>query len=204
MTQFNLFYLLLARLLLAVLFLCGAGPAAAGPVFTVSIDTSTLGGGSAYLDLYFMGLANAAPATATVSKLSGALDGPAVLSGDVTGTNPGLFVFGNANGGGELVQGVTLGGLLTFNVGFDFGQGQPGQNDAGTTFGWALFNDVAYLGADGDLGTIALQPGAAPAQRYLVSNDSAVSNVLPEPSSMALVLVAGVALALAMRRGKAG
>jgi hypothetical protein len=198
MNQINVLKAWMARLLLAVLFACGAGQAAAGPVYTVSIDTSTLGGGPAYLGLYFMGLANAAPATATVQFLSGALDGPAALTGDVTGSVPGPFVFGNTNGGGDLVQGITLGGLLSFSVGFELGQ--PGQNDAGTTFGWALFNDVAYLGADGDLGTIALQPGAAPGGAYTVNNASALSSVVPEPPGLALMLMAGLALAVARSR----
>lgn len=187
----------LARLMLAVFLMSGAGAASAGPVYTVSIDTSTLGGGPAYLGLYFMGLADAAQASATVSNLAGALVGAADVTGTVSGSLPGPLVFSNANGGSELVQGITLGGVFSFDLSFMMGSG-----DAGTTFGWALFNDSNYLGADGDLGTVSLQPGAAPADVYLLANASSLSSVqvVPEPSTMSLMLLAGLAMALGARR----
>ncbi|SFV11164.1 NF038129 family PEP-CTERM protein [Pseudoduganella namucuonensis] len=188
---------LLARLMLAVFLMSGAGAASAGPLYSVSIDTSTLGSGPAYLGLYFLGLANAAPATATVSNLAGALAGAPSVTGTVGGSLPGALVFGNANGGGELVQGITLGGVFSFNLSFTLGAG-----DAGTTFGWALFNDTSYLGADGDLGTMSLQPGAAPDEMFLLSNASSLSDVqvVPEPSTLSLMLLAGLVMAVGARR----
>lgn len=176
---------LLTKLLFAALLLGGAGQASAQS-YTVTIDTATLGGGSAYLGLYFLGLADAAPASATVSHLLGDLSGPAQLSGAVSGALPGPLVFGN---GGELVQAVTLGGVLKFNLSLTVGGG-----DAGMTFGWSLFNDSSYLGADGDLGTVALQPGAP----NVVSGFSAVSSVaaVPEPASYALLLAGLLCLVL--------
>jgi hypothetical protein len=192
----NHFKDLLAKLLLAALLLGGAGQAAAGPAYSITIDTSTLGAGPAYLGLYFLGLADAAPATATVDNLSGALSGPASLTGQVAGSAPGPFVFNSAGGGGDLVQEVTLGGVLSFNVSFTLGAG-----NAGSTFGWALFNQSSYLGADGDLGTVSLQPGGAPADAYVVNNFSALSSVqpVPEPSSIALLLAGLVLLAFHRR-----
>ena len=53
---------LLARMLLATLLMFGSAQAWAGPVYSVRIDTASLGNGPAYLGLYFMGLANAAEA----------------------------------------------------------------------------------------------------------------------------------------------
>jgi hypothetical protein len=192
---------LLAHALLAALLMGGAGQAAAGPVYSVTIDTATLGTGPAYLGLTFLGLANAAPASATVSHLAGALAGAASATGAVNGALPGPLVFSNAGGGAEWTQAVTLGGVFSFDVSFTFAPGLAG-GDAGTTFGWALFNDIAYLGGDGDLGTISLQPGAAPADLYLLANASTLSSVqvLPEPSGLALMLLAGCALALVARR----
>ena len=187
---------LLAKLLLAACMLSVAGQAGAAQQYTVTIDTATLGSGPAYLGLYFLGLADAAPATATVNNLTGAFSGKPQLTGSVTGTPPGPLVFSSASGGGELVMTVSLGGLLSFDVGFTLGAG-----DAGTTFGWSLFNESSYLGADGDLGTVSLQPGAAPGAIFTVNNASGLSHVsaVPEPSSV-LLMVAGMLCIVARAR----
>jgi len=187
---------LLAKLLLAACVLGGAGQAGAAPRYTVTIDTATLGGGQAYLGLYFLGLADAAPATATVNNLAGAFSGQPQLTGSVTGMPPGPLVFSNAGGGGELVVTVSLGGMLSFDVGFTLGAG-----DAGTTFGWSLFNESSYLGTDGDLGTVSLQPDAASGAVFTVNNASPLSHVqaVPEPSSV-LMLLAGMLCLMAHAR----
>lgn len=185
---------LLARTVLAVLLVCGAGQAWAGPIlYSVTIDTSTLGTGPAYLGLSFLGLADAAPATATVSKLAGALTGAASVQGTVSGSAPGPLVFSNANGGSDWVQAITLGGIFSFDVSFAFDAG-----DNGTTFAWSLFDEQAYLGANGDLGTVSLQPWGAASDVQVLSNLSSV--VIPEPSTPLLLLFAGGAMVLAARR----
>ncbi len=188
---------LLAKLLLAVCMLGGAAHAGAAPQYSITIDTSTLGNDQAYLGLYFLGLANAAPATATVSHLTGAFSGKPQVTGSVTGALTGVPVFSNAGGGGELVMVLTLGGVVSFDVGFTLGTG-----DAGTTFGWALFNDSSYLGADGNLGTVSLQPGAAPGAIFVVDNASPLSHVraVPEPSSVLLMLAGMLCLMAHARR----
>lgn len=188
---------LFAKLVLAMLLASGGGQALAGPTYIVNIDTSTLGTGPAYLGLYFSGLVGAAQATATVSNLTGAFIGPAEMSGPVTGALPGPLTFGNANGGGDFMQGITLGGLISFDLSFVLGTG-----DIGTTFGWALFNDTNYLGADGDLGTVSLQPGTATGNVYTLVVANALSNVqvIPEPSTIALMLLACCAMAMIKRR----
>lgn len=188
---------LLAKCMLAFLLLGGAAYAAATPTYFVSIDTSTLGTGPAYLGLSFMGLANAAPASATVSDLTGALVGVASVTGPVSGALPGPLVFGNANGGSDFVQAILLGELFSFNVHFDLGNGS-----AGTTFGWGLFNETGYLGALGDLGTIALQPELTGDGSFVLQNASAISNVImvPEPSTVWLLMLAGSFLLLRARR----
>ena len=184
---------LLARLVLASLLLCHFGGAAqAAPLYTIHIDTATLGGGQAYLGLYFLGLADAAPATATVSGLSGAFAAPAQISGPVSGALPGALTFSN---GGELVQSVSLGGVLSFSVSFTQGSGN---SNAGTTFGWALFDETHYLGADGDLGTLALQPGLP----VVVNNASPLSSVqaVPEPATVLMLSLGLLCIAWRVRR----
>ena len=188
---------MLAKLVFAVLLMSGGGQALATPSYIVSIDTSTLGTGPAYLGLYFGALAGAADATAIVSNLSGAFVGPAAITGPVSGVLPGPLAFGNANGGSDLVQGITLGGMFSFDLSFILGTG-----DIGSTFGWALFSDTAYLGAEGDLGTVSLQPGAAVNNLYVLANASALSSVqvIPEPSTVALLLFAGLLMVMSVRR----
>lgn len=188
---------LLARLVLAIFLTCSVGAASAGPIYSVRIDTSTLGGGAAFLGLYFSALADATPASATVSNLAGALAGPADVTGTVDGALPGPLVFSNANGGSELVQAINLGGIFSFDLTFLMGSG-----DVGSTFGWALFNDISYLGADGDLGTVSIQPGAAAGGIYTLVNASALSSVqaVPEPATVWLVMLAVLPLAMVARR----
>jgi hypothetical protein len=76
--------------------------------------------------------------------------------------------------------------------------------DIGTTFGWALFDTTHYLGVDGDLGNLFLQPFAPDGQQILVAAPSTrVSSVtkIAEPSTAALMLVA--MLAMVAWRGRA-
>lgn len=188
---------MLARLLLAAMLACGAGQAAAGPAYKVSIDTASLGTGPAFLGLYFMGLADAAPATAIVSKLAGNLVGAPDVTGTVSGTAPGPLLFSNANGGSDWVQAVALGGVFSFDVTFQVGGG-----DVGSTFGWALFDDSSYLGADGDLGSVAVQPVAGGNDRYQLSVAGPLVSVqaVPEPGTAWLFLLAGLPLIAVARR----
>jgi hypothetical protein len=183
---------LLSWLALAAAMTGPCGQAAATPLYHVDIDTATLGAGPAFLDLYFLGLDGAPAATAIVDHLTGALDGPASLTGTVAGGASGPFVFGNAGGGGELVQAIQLGGKFSFDVSFMIAPG-----DIGTTFGWALFDATHYLGADGDLGNLFLQPFAPVGQQVFVAAPSTrVSSVakIPEPSTAALMVVAVLAM----------
>ena len=187
----------LSWLALAAALTGTCGQAAATPLYHVDIDTASLGSGPAFLNLYFLGLDGAPAATAIVSNLTGALAGAADLTGAVVGTGP--FVFGNAGGGGDLVQGIQLGGKFGFDVSFTM---LPG--DIGTTFGWALFDATHYLGADGDLGNLFLQPFAPIGEQILVAAPSTgVSSVtkVPEPSTAALMLVAMLAMVAWRRQG---
>lgn len=187
----------LANLALAAATIVACGQAAATPLYYhVDVDTTSLGTGPAWLDLYFLGLAGAADATATVIHLEGALDGAPDLLGSVTAGAPGAYVFGNAGGGSELVQAIQLGGKFSFDVSFAMATG-----NTGTTFGWSLFDATHYLGVDGDLGNFMLQPDAPLGQQIFVAAPPApLGNVTPvaEPSTAALMAVAVLAM-LAMR-----
>jgi hypothetical protein len=199
---------ILARLLLAASLVAATAPAGANPVYQVSIDTSSLGTGQAFLGLYFMGLAGAGEATATASKLDGAFWGPATLTGSVSGGVPGPLSFSNLNGGGDWFQAIELGGKFSFDLSFVLGAGTTG-----VTFGWALFDATHYLGVNGDLGNLFLDPDAPIGQQVTMAlANTALSsvNVIPEPSTAALMLVAMLGwLAIAARKkisrfGKSG
>jgi hypothetical protein len=188
-----------ANLALAAALVGACAQAAAAPLYRVDIDTTSLGTGSAFLDLYFLGLDGAPAAIATVDHLTGALDGAASLTGTVTGTAPGPFVFGNAGGGGDLLQPIQLGGKFSFDISFTM---LPG--DVGTTFGWALLDATHYRGADGDLGNVFLQPFAPEGQQILLATaPTSVNGVtkIPEPSTVALMLVAMLAMVAWHRQG---
>lgn len=193
------FKYVLARLLLAASLAAAVSPAAAGPIYRVVIDTSALGTGPAFLGLYFLGLSGVSEATATATNLAGAFSGPAMLTGSVTGGVPGPLAFSNENGGGDWVQAIELGGWFSFDVEFMVGSG-----DTGATFGWALFDATHYLGADGDLGNLFLQPGAQPGQQVtiaLADTDLTRVTVISEPSTVALLLLAMLLwLTIARRR----
>jgi hypothetical protein len=183
MTMFH-FKHFLSWLAFAAAMTGACGQAAATPLYRVDIDTASLGTGPAFLDLYFLALDGAPAATATVDHLTGA----------VTGSPSGPLVFSNAGGGLDLVLPIQLGGTFSFDVSFTMAPG-----DIGTTFGWALFDATHYLGADGDLGNLFLQPFAAVGDQVLVAAPSTlVSSVtkIPEPSTAALMLVALLAMQL--------
>ena len=190
-----------ARLLAATWMCLCAAAAQAAPVYHVDIDTSSLGGGTAWLGLSFLGLGGAAPASATVSHLAGDLLGAPEAMGAVTGGPPADLTFTDDGGGGDWTQAIQLGGHFTFDVGFLLADG----ND-GTTFSWSLFDDTHYLGVDGDLGSIELHPDAPDGQRLSFTPDNAYSQVraVPEPSAPLLVALAGFGLVFVRRRGGSG
>ena len=185
-------HLMLAATLVGAAAQAAAAPIEVGPLYRVSIDTATLGSGPAYLGMYFLGLGGGAEATATVSGLTGALNGMPALTGSVTGAGAGSYVFSNANGGGDLVHAIQLGGMFNFDVRLATEAGSTG-----STFGWALFDDVQYLGVNGDLGNLFLQPAAPVGQQVVLAapiTQLGGVTLLPEPSTAALMLVAMLAL----------
>lgn len=184
---------LFARALLALMLVTGAGAASAGPIYQVTIDTRGMSG-TGLLDFAFLGLESSGAATAYLSGFGGAF-GDFVLEGDASGTRDTGIVLGNGSGFNDYLQAVMLGDLFRFTVRFDVAP----EGD-GTTLGVALYNDdlSGYLGVEGNLAQFDLMPGSA----IVVSADNPLTRVseVPEPASMAVMMMGLMLLGWTLRR----
>jgi opacity protein-like surface antigen len=187
---------LFTRALLALMLVGAAGAASAGPVYRVTIDTSSVAG-SGVFDFGFIGFDTAADATAVLSNFRGNY-GDSAIEGDVSGSLETGIILGNSEFT-SFLQTVSLGGLFGFDVKFDV----EGEGD-GTMFAVTLY-DTAFtelLLSQGPLVQIDLMPGVAD----FVAFDDAVARVseVPEPAALALLalglgLMASTARARRMR-----
>ena len=179
---------LFTRALLALTLLLGALPAFAGPTYKVAVDTASFST-ARYLDLQFIGLGSAGPATAYVSNLSGAFTG-FTPEGNVDGDLSSGFIFDNGGGFNAVLFDLTPGGLFQFDVRFDgsdFGDG--------TTFSVGLL-DEALENLLGAFVRIELMPGAPDVVDAPAGVDVAA---VPEPSDW-MLLATGLFLLGVTRR----
>jgi hypothetical protein len=188
---------LFARALLALALAGGANTAFAGPTYHFTVDTTSLTG-TGYLDLTFAALAGATPATATLTRFTGAFGGTALPTGDVAGDIGSAVTLGNGQTFNELLQAVTFGGLLGFDAAFDIAPGGA----VGTGFGIALVNaalDNYVPGTSGNVATIALMPDA-PAAAVWTDAAFVTATKVPEPAGLPVFAAGCVLAALALRR----
>jgi len=193
---FSPFASLLFRALLALSIAIGAPAALAGPMFRVSLDTSTLAGTVGYLDLGLNGPLDAAPTLARVSNFSGAfLDGGVLApSGDVSGDIVNGVVLRNGPELNFFDQLVAFGGLFSFDVSFELGGG-----DNGTLFSVGFIDEAFnHLGAVGNVIELNLVAGQGAELQLLEGEFASVAQV-PEPGAW-LLLASGLFLLATMRR----
>lgn len=187
---------LTARLLVALALVCGTAPLTAmAEVYHVSIDTSALAGTDGYLDFLLQGVSNATPVQLTLSNFAGDYDSASFALGDVSGAISSALTIGNSAGWNEFGQWTHFGGVLTFDISYT----DSGATGAGSTLSIALLDaGLSYLGVNGDIVTLALQPGGA----TTISTDSAYATIstVPEPAT-SMLFAAGLLLAgLSARR----
>lgn len=194
----NNLYALFLRAMLAFSMAVGAPAALAGPLYRVSLDTSSFAGSNGFLDLGFNGGGDMGQSMARLSNFSGNFVGDATYAGDATGTVAAGASLGNSTGENFFTQAVTFGGLFSFDVAFDMGN-EP----LGTLFTVALLNDAfdAYLGADAELFTIDLITGMADAVSVNAPDLVQIAQIaeVPEPGEW-LLLATGLLLIVATRR----
>lgn len=181
---------LLFRVLLALSIAAGAPAALAGPLYRVSLDTSALAGTVGYLDLGLNGPLDAAPTVARLGNFSGAFLEGGMTSGDVGGDVVNGVVLRNGPEWNFFDQLVTFGGLFSFDVEFDLGEGANG-----SLFSVAFVDDALhYLGAGGNVLEMNLVAGQS-VELQLV--DAAFVSVAEVPEPAAWLLVASGLLLLA-------
>ena len=179
---------LFARALLALTLALGAIPAFAGPLYKISIDTSSYAT-ARYLDLQFGSLGGAEQAYAYVTGLSGNFTG-FELGGDATGDLASGFTLSNMGLNSVLLD-LVPGRLFEFNVSFD-------RADAGDGASFSVYLlDVAFENLLPGALQIELVPGAPDVPP--VTGGGAEVIAVPEPSDW-MLLATGLFLLGVTRR----
>jgi hypothetical protein len=189
---------LFSRALLALALVAGSGAALAGPTYHVAVDTSAFAGTTGFLDLTFLGLGSAAPATARLTNLVGNFGAFSNAEGGASGDVAGGVAIANSGGFNDFLQAVNFGDTFSFDVGFDV----IGNGD-GTTFGVALINEAfdSYLGLAGNIVEIGVQPGAADTVFAAVGlADVSTASAVPEPADWMLLATGLALMTIALRR----
>jgi hypothetical protein len=202
-----------------VLLASVAAPARAGSVtYDVTVDTSSLGGTSGYIDSQFNpGGSGAAAATATVTGFSpgGSLQSAAPfngISGSVSGMLPGTLTFTNNTAFNDYFEGFSYGGTISFALTLS-GPAVGSSGAVGSSFAFSLYDStgsipllttdpngsVLTMNINADGSTTALTFPQSPTDSTPVATATLVSTTVPEPSTLLLAATL-VPAALAYRR----
>lgn len=191
---------LLRRMALALALAACCGPAAAGLVH-VSIDTSTLGASSGYIDMEFSTFAGGPLSMATVSNMMGFAPAPDIQWG-VEGAD-GNFLF-RSDTVNLLSHAASFGGILSFDLAIT-GEDDPTGSFV-SAFKLAAFDGVNYLGnfdpATGALATFLWLPSPAANGGGELTFDVADAGVtvVPEPADCLLMAIGLAAMFVVLRQ----
>ena len=195
-------------LLLSAILTCGAVAITAAPVtYVVSVSTASLAGTTGSLDFNFNPgplVSQSAIVEILTFSSSGAFDGNPVLSGDASGSLPGIVTLDNGTGFNDYFQQFKYGSTLSFDVSLTGPalSTPDGVSSSGSTFAFSMFSDAA--------GTVpALTTDVTDGFAYLVdvnldgsttvTNYIVKSAVAPEPASWLLVGIALLSTARLVR-----
>jgi len=181
----------------------GATPAFAGPVYRVTIDTSSLAEASGLLD-FALTSNDASPdlTSVTLTNFSGDFGAGVTRGGDVSDIAGG-YAIGSGAGLSWLSRFVNLGGSFGFNVGFADSFG--GVDGVGLEVSLFDVDMTRYLGMDGPLVSFVLVPAMGAEPSFVsVSADNALASVsaIPEPSELLLMLTGLAMLGFVTRRAR--
>ena len=191
---------LLRRVALALALAAGCG-AASATMLHVSIDTSTFGAASGYIDMEFSAIAGAPLATAVVSNLAGFAATPDIQWG--VDQVSGGYKFGNDTLN-LLSHAATFGGVVSFDLAI-MGAADPSTSYV-SVFKVDAFDGANYLGnfdpLTGALATFLWTPppvaGASGDVVATVFDDSVT--VVPEPADLLLMIIGATAMVLVLQR----
>jgi hypothetical protein len=194
-------------LALALLGILGPGPSRAGSVtYDVSVSTSSLSGQPGNLDFQFNpGGLGALVATATVTNFqtAGGIPAPSsTLTGDASGALPGTLTLDNGTAFNDVFQGFTYGTSLSFDLTLSGPALGGPAGTFGSSFALSLYDAAGItpllttdpngsvltvdLNADGT--TSAQLFPQSPTNSTPAASASPVGAVVPEPSSLVLLV----------------
>ena len=197
----------------AILLLALAAPATAGPIsYSVTINTSSISGGSYFIDVQLNpGDQSSQALTAVVGSFNlgtGSLAGSPSVIGDVTGTLPGSLTLVNSTFFNDYYEGFTAGMGIFFNLTLSGPaiDSPNGTATGGSSFGISLFdgdnNPVLTVDPGGLLGRIDLgldgkptlivspaSPAGGPAVTF---TPETLPASVPEPATFELLGSAGL------------
>jgi hypothetical protein len=188
----------LRRMALTLALAASCLPASAG-LIRVSIDTSTFGVASGYIDMEFSTFAGGPLSMATVSNMLGFSPAPAIQWGVEGAAGNFLFRSDTVN---LLSHAASFGSVLSFDLAIE-GEADP----TGTfvsAFKVAAFDGINYLGqfdpATGALATFLWTPTANAGGALAFDVADASVTVVPEPADALLMVIGLAVMMLALRR----
>jgi len=182
--------------LAALALLCAATSASAIPIFTVTVNTSSIAGTVGHLDFNFASSFNSPDTTALVSMWTsdGTLSGSPSTFGTTSGVLPAnvtMKIIGGAPA--DYFHDFIYGNSLTFMLMLTYDSAIPGSFTSDNSFGLALYDDsmpfVMPLLTDGStdfIFSVDMHPDGSYTVHDASSNGQLMVTAAPEPSTWTL------------------
>jgi hypothetical protein len=197
-------------IVLSAFALFGAATSAnAIPIFTITVNTTSIAGTAGHLDFNFGAGANSPDVTALISMWTsdGTLSGSPSTFGSTSGVLPANVtekIIGGAPS--DYFHDFTFGNTLTFNLKLTYDSAIPGSFTTDDTWGLALYapDGVTSLLANGTQGDFIFSVDMHPNGTYTLhdasTNGQLMVSAVPEPSTWTLFGVALLAIVFPLYR----